>query len=122
MNGVLCHFLTEWCGAWLQVPSRAFPIDTLWSRTPHEDYVEAAVKQVSTGSLGAMCGVQRVSCAFCLKPLLWCLCMLHCLVISKDHCKLYVPAASWACVCIRGTNGPCCQALACSMFSPAHLS
>eukprot|EP00882_Tetradesmus_deserticola_P004928 GHRQ01005192.1.p1 GENE.GHRQ01005192.1~~GHRQ01005192.1.p1 ORF type:complete len:636 (+),score=353.65 GHRQ01005192.1:179-1909(+) len=27
------------------IPGRTFPVDTLWSRTPQEDYVEAAVKQ-----------------------------------------------------------------------------
>lgn len=28
------------------IPGRTFPVDVLWSRTPQEDYVEAAVKQV----------------------------------------------------------------------------
>ena len=30
------------------IPGRTFPVDTLWSRTPQEDYVEAAVKQAVT--------------------------------------------------------------------------
>jgi pre-mRNA-splicing factor ATP-dependent RNA helicase DHX38/PRP16 len=34
-------------------PGRTFPVDTLWSRTPQEDYVEAAVKQVRV----VQCGV-----------------------------------------------------------------
>jgi hypothetical protein len=29
-----------------KIPGRTFPVDVLWSRTPQEDYVEAAVKQV----------------------------------------------------------------------------
>ncbi|KAF6263292.1 P-loop containing nucleoside triphosphate hydrolase protein [Scenedesmus sp. NREL 46B-D3] len=33
------------------IPGRTFPVDTLWSRTPQEDYVEAAVKQVACGWL-----------------------------------------------------------------------
>lgn len=28
------------------IPGRTFPVDVLWSRTPQEEYVEAAVKQV----------------------------------------------------------------------------
>jgi len=36
------------------IPGRTFPVDVLWSRTPQEDYVEAAVKQVRSycGSYG----------------------------------------------------------------------
>eukprot|EP00200_Dunaliella_tertiolecta_P008619 CAMPEP_0202370528 /NCGR_PEP_ID=MMETSP1127-20130417/2125_1 /ASSEMBLY_ACC=CAM_ASM_000462 /TAXON_ID=3047 /ORGANISM="Dunaliella tertiolecta, Strain CCMP1320" /LENGTH=1402 /DNA_ID=CAMNT_0048966503 /DNA_START=21 /DNA_END=4229 /DNA_ORIENTATION=- len=30
------------------IPGRTFPVDILWSRTPQEDYVEAAVKQALT--------------------------------------------------------------------------
>ena len=30
------------------IPGRTFPVDVLWSRTPQEDYVEAAVKQALT--------------------------------------------------------------------------
>lgn len=28
------------------IPGRTFPVDVMWSKTPQEDYVEAAVKQV----------------------------------------------------------------------------
>ena len=31
-----------------KIPGRTFPVDVLWSRTPQEDYVEAAVKQAVT--------------------------------------------------------------------------
>lgn len=36
------------------IPGRTFPVDVLWSRTPQEDYVEAAVKQVG-GILSRQC-------------------------------------------------------------------
>ena len=37
------------------IPGRTFPVDTLWSRTPQEDYVEAAVKQVRGRTAVALC-------------------------------------------------------------------
>lgn len=37
------------------IPGRTFPVDTLWSRTPQEDYVEAAVKQVRGRTAVAWC-------------------------------------------------------------------
>jgi pre-mRNA-splicing factor ATP-dependent RNA helicase DHX38/PRP16 len=41
------------------IPGRTFPVDTLWSRTPQEDYVEAAVKQVRVMQCGvcSVCGI-----------------------------------------------------------------
>lgn len=43
------------------IPGRTFPVDVLWSRTPQEDYVEAAVKQVRVclGGFGWGGGVAR---------------------------------------------------------------
>ncbi len=34
------------------IPGRTFPVDTLWAKTPQEDYVEAAVKQAIAVHLG----------------------------------------------------------------------
>lgn len=38
------------------IPGRTFPVDVLWSKTPQEDYVEAAVKQAIAVHLGAYPG------------------------------------------------------------------
>lgn len=35
-----------------KIPGRTFPVDTLFSKTPQEDYVEAAVKQALAVHLG----------------------------------------------------------------------
>ncbi|KAK6342708.1 DEAH-box RNA helicase prp16 [Orbilia javanica] len=38
------------------IPGRTFPVDVLWSKSPCEDYVEAAVKQVLSIHLGQSAG------------------------------------------------------------------
>ena len=37
------------------IPGRTFPVDVMFSKTPQEDYVEAAVKQAIAVHLGVWC-------------------------------------------------------------------
>jgi HrpA-like RNA helicase len=70
-------------------PGRTFPVDTLWSRTPQEDHVEAAVKQVRV----MPCVVdEQAPCIYPKSVVVYC----HVAPLGdlQEHCKSYVLAAS----------------------------
>jgi len=89
-----------------KIPGRTFPVETLFSKTPQEDYVEAAVKQAIAIHLGHpegdilifMTGQEEIEATcFALQVSLWALkawqaacsnCNMHALLVHLQQAAL----------------------------------
>ena len=119
-----------------KIPGRTFPVETLFSKTPQEDYVEAAVKQAIAVHLGHpagdilifMTGQEEIE-ATCfalqvwLLPLHWA-CSVICMVAglqwnqesnavvpcSGGHIELFGQGTSCSSI-LAAISHPCCMLL-----------